>query len=152
MVLEKECLLKMGKKFYLEEEQRAESALLLQPEANNKLSFGFLTLKSKDFDDLKHSGKTFKTPHFLFVFKYKDDEDFPKIGFTLSRKVGKAVFRNKLKRRLRESIYKLLKSSEFKRSFDLNVVVLNRKDLKALDYLKIDNEVSYFFSHRIFRD
>lgn len=61
-------------------------------------------LKSSQFRQIYDAG--FRVPSQCFVaFCWKSAEaDGPKIGFTASRALGKATLRNRMKRRLRETI------------------------------------------------
>ena len=61
-------------------------------------------LKSSQFRQIYDAG--FRVPSQCFVaFCWRSAEaDGPKIGFTASRALGKATLRNRMKRRLRETI------------------------------------------------
>lgn len=68
-------------------------------------------LKTKaDFDYVYQKGKKKKTPYFLFIVAKRDKSELPKtfslprFGFVASKKVGKAVQRNRAKRKMREVI------------------------------------------------
>lgn len=56
---------------------------------------------SQQFRRVYDQGQRFHTPHFsVFILRTEDSE--PRIGLTVTRKVGNAVLRNRCKRRLRE--------------------------------------------------
>ena len=112
-------------------------------------------LKSNDFKYLRENGKTFKTPNFLFVYRIKEKSEAKNtlnIGFTITKKVGKACLRNKIRRRLRESVRALsnmLESSPM--SFDdlnLNIVVLQKKP-ETLVYSNVHEQIQHFFKNRV---
>jgi ribonuclease P protein component len=55
-----------------------------------------------EFLHVQRQGLRSQTPHFvLYAAKITDCED-PKLGMTVSRRVGNAVVRNRLRRRIRE--------------------------------------------------
>lgn len=58
-------------------------------------------LKRRDYEHLSASGKKFHTPHFIVVWS-EDGVGRARIGITVSRRVGNAVTRNRVKRLVRE--------------------------------------------------
>lgn len=64
-----------------------------------------LTLKaSGDFQRISRQGKRFSSPAFIMQALQRNDGEPFRLGFTVSRKVGNAVVRNRAKRRLREIV------------------------------------------------
>ena len=62
-------------------------------------------LRSSDFKQLSQTGERVAGRHFVLLFSKKpplDAVNSPRIGITVSRKVGNAVVRNRVKRRIRE--------------------------------------------------
>jgi ribonuclease P protein component len=61
--------------------------------------------RSRDFDAVYRQGKSVST-RFLVLYwfdRHEDQDDPPRVGIAVPRKVGGAVVRNKVKRRLREA-------------------------------------------------
>ena len=87
----------MVEKLSMHEEQKAEKDQLFN------LKFGFLvlvTLKNKkDFENVYKSPKKWHNPYFILFFK--ENLKSNRVGFCVSKKVGNAVCRNFVKRRLR---------------------------------------------------
>src|ERR1017187_5427648 len=61
-------------------------------------------LRSKDFRRVYDQGSRFSGPMFAAFCLRGAAEDGPRIGFTVPRAVGKAVVRNRIKRRMREAV------------------------------------------------
>ena len=79
------------------------------------------TIKRKeDFTNLITTGKYIKTNEYIIYYK-DNDSDKPMFGIAISKKIGNAVTRNKLKRQTREIIYKL--KSLFKNNKDYIIMI-----------------------------
>lgn len=61
-------------------------------------------LRSKDFRKVYDEGSRFSSPVFAAFCLRGADSAGPRIGFTVPRALGKAVVRNRIKRRLREAV------------------------------------------------
>jgi ribonuclease P protein component len=58
--------------------------------------------RSRDFDAVYRKGRSFTTRYLVvYVFPREDSDEGPRLGLAVPRKVGNAVQRNRLKRRLR---------------------------------------------------
>ncbi len=66
-------------------------------------------LRSSEFRKVYDEGFRFSCQHFAaFCAARADQQDGPKVGFTVSRAMGKAVVRNRMRRRMREVVRKEL--------------------------------------------
>jgi len=61
-------------------------------------------LRSKDFRRVYDEGSRYTGPFFAAFLVREPHSDGPRIGFTLPRALGKAVVRNRIKRRVREAV------------------------------------------------
>lgn len=79
--------------------------------------------KNYEFKRLYNKGKTAVTPY-MVVYALKTQRGHRRVGYTVSTKLGKAVVRNRVRRRLRE-IYRL-NSDRLIDSADIVIVARSR--------------------------
>src|ERR1700741_5017013 len=65
-------------------------------------------LRSKDYRRIYDTGSRYTGPYFAAFCVREEQPDGPRIGFTLPRAVGKAVVRNRIRRRMREAVRQYL--------------------------------------------
>ena len=65
----------------------------------------------------------------------------PYFGFTITKKIGSAILRNKIKRRLKSIIRELLKYKD--KYFDLssNYILICKKEIVKVSYDDLQNEL-----------
>lgn len=86
--------------------------------------------KKGDFQKIFEHGKSFAGPYFVLYLKKKEEQRPSRIGFAVSKKMGTAVLRNKLKRKLREAIRPLI--PRVKENYD--IIVVARSRLKKISF------------------
>ncbi|QTL99871.1 ribonuclease P protein component [Iocasia frigidifontis] len=91
--------------------------------------------KNKDFSRVYSRGKSFVTYN-LVLYYYPNRLDYNRIGYSISKKIGNAVVRNKLRRRLKE-ITRL--NSSVKKGYDL--IFIARKPVINLQYSGLERDV-----------
>ena len=95
--------------------------------------------KNKEFNYIYKKGERVSTEHFtLFVVKSKYERF--KIGFSVSKKLGKANKRNKLKRRLKEICRKDINILPFR-----NYVLLAKDGAQEIDFVFLKEEIKKLF-------
>ncbi len=90
--------------------------------------------KNSDFRRLYSKGKSAVTPY-MVVYCRRNRMDGNRLGYTVSTKLGKAVVRNRVRRRLRE-VYRL-NAPGLKTGYDI-IIVARGKCVDA-KYSAIDN-------------
>ena len=97
--------------------------------------------KSKDFAAVRREGKSWADRRLVLVARRTDGEH-SRFGFSVSKRVGNAVVRNRVKRRLREAArVELLPHMESGWDF----VVIARKDAASADYHRLNRSLLRLF-------
>ena len=97
--------------------------------------------KRFEFLRLSNSPHKFATRAFLVVW-LENGGTGPRLGITVSRKVGCAVIRNRVKRYVRESFRQMRMPLP---GVDINVVA--RRDAAAMDFTTVQRELEKAFRH-----
>lgn len=97
--------------------------------------------KSQEFQKLIHTGKKVANAEYALYYLPKKEE-MNRIGITLSKKIGNAVERNKLKRQVRMMCQDLIDFETCK--FDAIIIV--RFAYKNHDYLTNKNSLEKLFN------
>lgn len=96
------------------------------------------TIKSKvDFNRIIKNGQYFKNEYYV-IYKEKNENNEELYGIAISKKVGKAFLRNKLKRQTRAIIDKNRKT--FKKGY--NYIIMIRKNCADANYKQLDFALS----------
>lgn len=97
--------------------------------------------KKDDFDEIHRKGRFFGE-RFIAIKSLKNNLSYPRFGFLVGIKVSKkATVRNRVKRRIRESVR--LKLDEIKPGFD--IIVLTKPEIANKEYSEIDEAIQKIF-------
>jgi len=92
--------------------------------------------KRKDFKKVYAKGKT-SANKYLVAYVLNNNHNTIRIGFSVSKKIGNAVERNKIKRVLREicrlNIHKFISG--------IDVIFIARSKIKGISYSKVEKEL-----------
>lgn len=103
--------------------------------SNNRLK------KKKEFAYIYRHGTTFASKYFVVcVLPTKLEQ--PKIGFVVSKKVGKAHTRNLVKRRLRAIVREILPRMDQKH----NYIITSKAEAQELEYQALKQQVEYILT------
>ena len=96
----------------------------------------FRVKKEKDFNAIFKEGKSFANRKFV-IYRLANNEQHFRVGLSVSKKLGNAVMRNQIKRRIRHILI------EHKDQLVENVdfVVIARKGVKILDYAEMEKNL-----------
>lgn len=92
--------------------------------------------KNRDFQFTYKRGRSLGHPLLVLIFR-RTNQPQSRIGFSITKKFGKAVARNRIKRQLREILRNKLPG--IKAGYDIIFVV--RKDAKGADFKKLNGAV-----------
>jgi ribonuclease P protein component len=95
--------------------------------------------RSAEFLRLQRNGVRFQSPHFvLYAGNLENEPTRSRLGVTVSRRIGNAVVRNRVKRRVRESFRKALRAQL---PAGISLVVIARGGAGALESAAIADEL-----------
>lgn len=92
---------------------------------------------NRDFNSIYRRGKTAKNRYFIIVFRKNQGT---RIGFSVTKKYGKAVERNRIKRILREIVR--LNQKEFDKGYDM--IIIPKYNTKNLNYAILEKSLVPF--------
>jgi ribonuclease P protein component len=94
--------------------------------------------RHSDFQQVRQNGKFYASPIMVLAF-LRNELDQSRFGFVVSKRLGNAVVRNKIKRRMREATR--LRLPQIKPGFDL--VVIARAPISVAGYREIEETLLY---------
>lgn len=98
-------------------------------------------LSSSDFDRALRSGRRAGSPY-LALFVSDNELGRPRVGLAVSRKLGNAVMRNRIKRRLRAAVLPLVMTAQGGR----DVVIVARARAVDAEYGRLRQELAMLWA------
>ena len=92
----------------------------------------FSLKKNREFQTVYKKGKSLANKH-IVMFVLKNNKNINRLGISVSKKIGKAVVRNKQRRRLKEA-FKILEP-EMQKGHD--IVILPRAGIIEASFLEV---------------
>jgi len=90
--------------------------------------------KNKEFSRILKTLRPYKTENFKIYIDLTQDEMYH-FGFSVSKKIGNAVFRNKTRRQLKN----ILDQKKYKKSF--NCIIMVKESIKEKSFQEIEVEL-----------
>ena len=94
--------------------------------------------RNQDFKKVYARGKPVRNRSFVLIVK-NNGLDHPRVGFSITKKMGNAVTRNRLKRRLRE----IVRLYRHKLGRPIDIVVIPKQNTLELDYKKLESQLHH---------
>jgi ribonuclease P protein component len=95
--------------------------------------------KDADFREVYRNGKSIANKH-LVMYKHENKLDEIRIGISISKKVGKAVVRNRIRRMIKE-VYRLEIDGKIKKGYD--IVFIARNPSKDATYKELEMSIKH---------
>lgn len=96
--------------------------------------------KNKQFTYLYKKGKRSFTKHLTLYTMTSKFKDY-KIGYSVSKRIGKANVRNKIKRRMKE----IVRTNGFAQNYN-NYVLVAKEGIEEVSFLELSNEIREIFN------
>ncbi|SDY34463.1 MULTISPECIES: ribonuclease P protein component [Salimicrobium] len=94
--------------------------------------------KNKEFQTVFKKGKSFANRQ-LVLYYYKKDQPHFRIGLSVSKRIGNAVMRNKVKRYLRQAFQEM--EEDLHQEYDY--VVIARKPVNTMEYHELKQSLQH---------
>jgi ribonuclease P protein component len=91
-----------------------------------------------DFQRVRRKGRTSVHP-LLVIAALPNGLEHSRFGFAVGRRIGKAVQRNRIKRRMRESVRMMFQSGEIAAGWD--VVLIARHPIQEASFRQVDEAI-----------
>ena len=96
----------------------------------------FRVKREKDFKEIFQYGTSFANRKFV-VYQLENQQNHFRVGLSVSKKLGNAVTRNQIKRRIRH----ILLNVRWHLADDVDFVVIARKGAESLDYAEMEKNL-----------
>ena len=89
----------------------------------------------------KFSKKIYTSNLIIQKLESNKNNNIPHFGFTITKKIGSAIVRNKIKRRLKSIIRELLKYRDKYFDLSFNYILICKKEIVKVSYDDLQNEL-----------
>ncbi len=98
-------------------------------------------LRHADFQTVYQKGKKYFAGNMTAFYRHRDDDQGPRIGFTVGKILGNAVQRNRIRRRLRAAVQRELHTV----SLPLDIVLHPKKPVRTIEFARLQEELQQIF-------
>lgn len=114
-----------------------------QTKTQGRLPKSHRLLRHSDFERVYKQGRRHFAAHMTVFYLRRPDSELngPRVGFTVSKALGGAVQRNRIRRRLREGV----RLGDFSTDFAVDVVINPKRSALTADFNDLQSEVEEAF-------
>lgn len=98
----------------------------------------------KDFQKVFQNGKSKANRQFVVYKLPKKGQKHFRVGISVGKKIGNAVARNQVKRRMRHALMELEKEYNFVQEFD--IIIIARKPVQYMEFSEIKSALLHVLS------
>lgn len=103
---------------------------------------GYKSLKKdKDFQETFNQGASYLNQHFVLYVRPSDENGQLKIAFCVGKKLGYAVQRNRIKRRMRHAFQSFMRQV----AKDHQIIVIARQKVNEIDFSQLCSSLKSLF-------
>ncbi|AZU64787.1 ribonuclease P protein component [Neobacillus mesonae] len=95
--------------------------------------------RNKDFQTVFQKGRSFANRQFVVYALPKEEQEYFRIGLSVSKKIGNAVTRNRIKRYIRQSILELKDQMALGNDY----VIIARKPVADMDFSTVKSSLTH---------
>lgn len=99
----------------------------------------FRIKKNEEFQQVFHKGESFANRQFVIYILPKEEQDYFRIGLSVSKKIGNAVMRNQIKRYIRQSFLEMKDDLLTQRDY----VIIARKPAAQMDFHEVKSSLAH---------
>lgn len=98
----------------------------------------------KDFQQVFQEGESKANRQFVVYTLPKKEQEHFRVGISVGKKIGNAVFRNQVKRRMRHALMEL--DQEYSLESELDFIVIARNPVRNMTYNEIKSSLLHVLS------
>jgi ribonuclease P protein component len=95
--------------------------------------------KNKEFQEAFQKGHSFANRQFVVYALAKENQDYFRIGLSVSKKIGNAVMRNQIKRYIRQVVFELSDMIQTGNDY----VIIARKPVAEMDFFEVKKSLTH---------
>lgn len=99
----------------------------------------FRIKKNEEFQQVFRQGESFANRQFVIYILTKNDQDYFRIGLSVSKKIGNAVMRNQIKRYIRQSFLEMKDDLRTQRDY----VIIARKPAADMSFSEVKSSLAH---------